>query len=329
MLQEKNVPSPTETTVVVATPRAGTEVATSNTVGRYLARLGPAYAERTRKTMLSDWRCFSLWCGENGLACFPASAETITAYLEALAPVHQLSTLRRRLASISHIHQALGRINPTQDHQVRITLRGLSRLKGQRPVGRRAPLLDVDVKRMLAATGRSLRDCRDRALLLTARDTLARRSELVRLEVADLDFRKSSGDARVLLRRTKSDPDGRSAWLSPETCRALRWWLRRARIKSGSVFCQVDNGGRVGDGLHPQSVAKRFKSMARAAGLDATRISGHSTRLGMAVDLVADGHSLVSVQLAGGWRNPAMPAHYAADLLPELGAVAKYYRNRA
>jgi hypothetical protein len=68
--------------------------------------------------------------------------------------------------------------------------------------------------------------------------------------------------------------------------------------------------------------------MARAAGLDERRISGHSTRIGMAVDLVADGHSLVAVQLAGGWANPAMPAHYAADLLPELGAVARYHAAR-
>jgi site-specific recombinase XerD len=157
---------------------------------------------------------------------------------------------------------------------------------------------------------------------------LARRSELARLEVADLDFRSTSGDARALLRRTKADPEGRTAWLSPETCRALHWWLRRARIKEGPVFCQVDNGGRVGAGLHPQSVAKRFKAMARAAGLDERRISGHSTRIGMAVDLVADGHSLVAVQLAGGWANPAMPAHYAADLLPELGAVARYHAAR-
>ncbi|WP_340117888.1 tyrosine-type recombinase/integrase [Pelagibius sp. 7325] len=326
MLQDKNGLSPRGTTVVVATPHSGTELTAS--VDRYLERLGAAYAERTRQIMSSDWRCFSRWCGENGQAPFPASAETIMRYLADLAPLYRLSTLRRRLASLSHIHQALGVANPIQDHQVRITLRGLARLKGQRPEGRRAPLLDADVKRMLAATGRSLRDCRDRALLLTARDTLARRSELARLEVADLDFRATSGDARVLLRRTKADPDGRSAWLSPETCRALRWWLRRARIKKGAIFCQVDNGGRVGDSFHPQSVAKRFKAMARAAGLDERRISGHSTRIGMAVDLVADGHSLVAVQLAGGWANPAMPAHYAADLLPELGAVARYHAAR-
>src|SRR3546814_18197147 len=48
----------------------------------------------------------------------------------------------------------------------------------------------------------------------------------------------------------------------------------------------------------------------------------------MTVDLVADGHSLVAVQLAGGWRSPAMPGHYAADLLPELGAVARYHAAR-
>ncbi|HEY9538297.1 MAG TPA: tyrosine-type recombinase/integrase, partial [Kiloniellaceae bacterium] len=99
-------------------------------------------------------------------------------------------------------------------------------------------------------------------------------------------------------------------------------------ISQGPVFRGIDNAGRIGSGLHPQAVARRFKKLARAAGLDASRIGGHSTRLGMCCDLVASGQSLVAVQLAGGWASPALPAHYAEDLLPELGAVASYHRTR-
>jgi len=315
--------------ILLPSPPPGALTCDDAAVEGYLGRLGPAYAPRTRQSMASDWRCFSAWCARNDLAPFPATPEVVIAYLAALCEAHRLSTLRRRLATLSHVHRALGVANPTLAQDVRLILRGLARLKGERPVGRRAPLREADVSQMLAASGRGLRDCRDRAILLTARDSLARRSELARLEVADLDFRQASGDARVLLRRTKGSSQGRSAWLAPLTCRALRTWLRRARIEEGAVFRQVDNGGRVGSGLHPQAIARRFKQMARAAGLDATRVSGHSTRIGTCIDLVADGQSLVAIQIAGGWSSPEQPANYAADLLPELGAVARYYRGRA
>src|SRR3546814_11975732 len=81
--------------------------------------------------------------------------------------------------------------------------------------------------------------------------------------------------------------------------------------------------GSIGSCFHPQAVARRFRKLGRAAGLDASRIGGHSTRLGMCCDLVASGQSLVAVQLAGGWASPALPAHYAEDLLPELGEIGR------
>ncbi len=302
---------------------------TDDAVRAYLARIAPAYAARTRQGLASDWACFTRWCTENARTPFPASPATVISYLEAMSNVHSIATLRRRLASLSHLHDALTVTNPTHEPQVRLLLRGLARVLGSRPQHRRAPLRQDDVEKMIAILGESLWDLRDKAMLLTARDSLARRSELARLAVADLDFREGSGDARIVLRRTKAESDGRSAWLAPGTCEALGAWLVRARISEGHVFRRIDNAGRIGTSFHPQSIARRFKKMARAAGLEATKISGHSTRIGTCIDLVADGQSLVAIQLTGGWASPAQPALYAADLLPELGAVARYYRSRA
>lgn len=88
--------------------------------------------------------------------------------------------------------------------------------------------------------------------MLTARDSLTRRSELARLAVADIEWR-GAGDARAILRRTKGDAEGRSVWLAPETCVALRAWLARAGLDAGPVFRKVHSDGRVGDGLLAQT----------------------------------------------------------------------------
>src|SRR3546814_436860 len=185
MLQDKEIIAP-DTVVVVATPRQGRDVTDLCAVDRYIARLGPAYAKRTQELLASDWKSISAWCVENGLPSFPTSPETVVAYLTSHSSVYRVSTLRRRMASLSHLHSALGEANPVHSQAVRLTLRGIARTRGERPAGRRAPLRQGDIEAMIATLGTSLRDLRDRTLLQVARDSLARRAELARLEAEDI-----------------------------------------------------------------------------------------------------------------------------------------------
>ncbi|CAK0754409.1 hypothetical protein WCLP8_2590007 [uncultured Gammaproteobacteria bacterium] len=183
---------------------------------------------------------------------------------------------------------------------------------------------------MLATTGEALIDRRDMALMLIARDMLARRSELVATQVEDLAF-AADGSATVLIRRSKTDPAGQGAilWLAPRTVVALRGWLEAAGITTGSIFRSVAKGGNtVGEALEPGEVARLFKKLTKRAGIDSTQISGHSARVGMAQDLVAHGAELPEVMQAGRWKSPTMPARYVERLTAGRGAVAHYYGRR-
>jgi integrase len=59
---------------------------------------------------------------------------------------------------------------------------------------------------------------RERALLSVGYDTMARRSELVALNIEDFSF-LNDGSGRVLIRRSKTDQagEGSKAYLSPDT----------------------------------------------------------------------------------------------------------------
>src|SRR3546814_15531028 len=105
------------------------------------------------------------------------------------------------------------------------------------------------------------------------------------MRISDWSSDVCSSDLR---RRTKRSGEARSAWLAPRTCAALHAWLKRAEIAAGPVFRRVHSDGRLGEPLLGQAIARRFKSLAAAAGLEATRVSGHSTRIGMCVDHVAE-----------------------------------------
>ena len=65
-----------------------------------------------------------------------------------------------------------------------------------------------------------------------------------------------------------------------------------------------------------------MKSRCEDAGFKGA--SGHSLRIGSAVSLASRGASVVEMQLAGRWKSPAMPAHYASKQLAERGAMSKY-----
>lgn len=75
-------------------------------------------------------------------------------------------------------------------------------------------------------------------------------------------------------------------------------------------------------------VSRILKRLAQQAGLEPSTISGHSVRVGMAQDLVANGADLPAVMQAGRWATPAMPARYAERLLARRGAVARMQGQR-
>jgi hypothetical protein len=84
-------------------------------------------------------------------------------------------------------------------------------------------------------------------LLCVAYDTMARRSELVALDVEDLTP-SPNGAGTALIRRSKTDQagEGARAYLSKETVRHLLRWLQAGSITDGAVFRRLVGRERVG-----------------------------------------------------------------------------------
>jgi site-specific recombinase XerD len=144
-------------------------------------------AANTRRAYAADWRHFLSWCKTAGKVSLPAAPETLVLYLSALAQTAKTSTLSRRLSAISQAHQAAGFDSPTQHLAVRKVMAGIRREKGTAQVGKR-PVVTEDLRAMVATLkGKRLLDVRDLALLLVGFAGAFRRSELVGLNVDDLE----------------------------------------------------------------------------------------------------------------------------------------------
>jgi integrase len=252
-------------------------------------------APATLRAYRSDWAAFTSWCDKRSLASLPAAPDTVARYLTGLAGVNAIATLQRRLTSISQAHQSAGYESPTRASVVRTTWRGIRRTFGVAPA-RKAPLRAADVRALVATLDLdTMGGLRDRALLVVGFAGAFRRSELVALDVEDVEW--TDDGLLVTIRRSKTDQEGQGASIGlpygsdPATCpvRTLRTWLGTAGIDAGSVFRHVDRHGRILARMSGRAAAERVKRACTAAGLDARRYGGHSLRVGLITSAIEGG----------------------------------------
>lgn len=259
-----------------------------------------AKSERTLAAYQSDWNDFAEFCRRTGQGSLPARPETVALYLTWLVDERRrkASTLARRVAAISQVHQAAGYPTPTAESVVRSVLAGIRRVHGSEQ-NAKAALSPELLKKLIAKLPDTLRGRRDRALLLVGFAGALRRSELVALSVRDVVF---EAEGLVLtIRRSKTDPTAEGQLVGIpysndlETCpvRALRAWLEAAQITEDAVFRPIERwSNRIEPRpLEDRRVATLLKSLVNRAGLDPKSFAGHSLRSGLATAAAAGGAS--------------------------------------
>ena len=284
------------------------------------AYAGRSKSEATIRAYAAGWRDFLSFCEQREASALPASDHTVAAYLANLADRGaRAATIARRLVVISQAHKAADLPSPTTSSLVSRTHAGIRRTLGTAQQGK-APALVDDLKRMLGKLPGTRVGLRDRALLLLGFAGAFRRSELVSLDVADLEF--SRAGLIVTLRKSKTDQEGRSRRLgipygsSELTCpvRSLQSWLASARIVDGPVFRSLDRFQRVQPGrLSDKAVALVVKRRAKAVGLDPARYAGHSLRAGLATSAAAAGASERVIMSQTGHRSADMVRRYIRE----------------
>lgn len=273
--------------------------------------LDACWADATKRAYAADVRDFRAWGGE-----VPASAESLAQYLADRASRLSPATLARRLAGIGAAHSAAGFRDPTKSPLVNRVLKGIRRTHGV--AQRRALPLDPRRWRQAWRGSDGLREKRDKALILLGFAGAFRRSELVSLDAQDLSW--SERGLAIRLRKSKTDQERASRivavpWVG-EMCaaRAVKAWLAASGIRQGAVFPSIDQQGRLGNRLHPQSVNLIVKALARREGLPADAMSGHSLRAGFVTSAVREGASPVSIQRQTGHASLDMLARYIREL---------------
>lgn len=260
------------------------------TVGDYAAE---ARAPLTNRAYQSDWLNFERWCDQEGRRPFPASDETIAAYIAARARSGRvdIATIKRNLTSIRHYHKAAGLSQAGRSRLVADTTRGIERLT-RKTDERKSPLLVADVRAMCQhLPGPDPMEIRDRAIILITFAAALERLEVAALDVADLGF---LGKGMIVttrnLRRSQHRGTAKIRVISGESLvvcpvRTMGAHLYAAGIKSGPVFRRERDGGR----MSPRALAERVKSAAMAIGKDPATVGAASLRRGFAISALEGG----------------------------------------
>jgi integrase len=286
-----------------------------------------AYSANTLRAQKADGAIFQAFCESRSEPYLPADPKTIRAFIEDRVKAgNRPATIRRYAATISRVHTAAGLLNPCSSEAVRLGLKRMGRETSARQQ-QAHPLSWKDIKEFIESAGEGLRADRERAMLCVAYETLARRGELVALEIRDIDLHPD-GTAQALIRRGKTDAEGqgRAAYLSRETVRWLKVWLDHAGIQEGALFRRLIGQTQIGGQLNPGSIAQIFKRVAQWIGMPARSvagISGHSTRVGATQDLAALDIDLAAITQAGGWKSTRMPLQYSEKINATRSAMAR------
>lgn len=281
-----------------------------------------ALAQGTRAAYARAWRHFAEWCHGMGLESCPALPGTVGAWIGAAASAGRSpSRIAVVLAAVRAAHLAAGHADPGGHPQVRQVMAGVRRELGGRARPKAALVAISDgtaaapLFQVIDAIGtQGLIDLRDRALLLVGFAAALRRSELARLEVADVErtprglllrVREGKGD-RTRRGETVAVPRGTVR----DPVAALDAWLEAAGIGRGPIFVRCD-GCRLGDSaMDGGSISRAVRRRVAAAGLDPADFSGHSLRSGFLTSAAERGASIWKLKEVSRHKSTAVLERY-------------------
>lgn len=144
---------------------------------------------------------------------------------------------------------------------------------------------------------------------------MLRRGETAELRWRNVQSAAVGGGGLLTIRRAKNDPDGRGAVnpLSPLAMARLDAIRPHPPEPDALIF-----------GLSEDAIRARIKRVAERIGLGREGYSGHSLRVGHAIDLRARGASELDIKDAGRWRSTAMVNVYTRSMAAQRSAVAAH-----
>lgn len=279
-------------------------------------RMRGAYSDNTIKGYRSDFLNYERWCQQRGYTPLPADTEVLVEYIESMCEVHKSATIRRKIHSLGSLLELLGLDDCTREPDVKMALKRANRTLG-RAQKQATPLTRDILDKLKSLCDDSPMGVRNHVMLQLGYETMRRRSELCQFTFEDRD--KLPGGRGILhLRRSKTDQEGtgKRIPISHHLEALLDQWASTLRQQglnpSGPILRRVYANGQIGTAaIRGRAISDTLKHLQQQAGLThIPPLSGHSFRVGAALDLLTRGVPFEVIMLRGGWRAESTALSY-------------------
>ncbi len=288
-----------------------------------LNNLKSSKAHNTLRAYKSDFRDYVAFCSKHGFSSLPSEPKIVSLYLTHLSKNSKISTLKRRLVSISVIHKLKGHYLDTKHPIIIENLMGIKRVKGSIQKGKK-PILINHLKLIINVINEQkisdIKKIRDKTIILVGFGGGFRRSELISIDFEDLEFVPEG--VKINIKRSKTDQFGEGMvkglpyFTNEIYCPVynLKQWLELSNIKSGSIFRRFKKGSLLSNNrLTDQSVALIIKDYLSLAGIEKKSYSGHSLRSGFATVAAESGADERSIMSMTGHKTTQMVRRYIRE----------------
>jgi integrase len=232
-------------------------------------------------------------------------------YVDYLATIRKSATIRRRINSLGTVLKLSKNYDPTKQPEGILAIKRMHRKIG-RAQQQATPLTKPLLNQLLSNCDNSLRGLRNQVLLRLGYETMRRRSELCAFKFEDI-CKGANGKPAIRLNFSKTDQFGTGKILpiSQELFDLLGKW-RSTISGEGYILRSINRHGHFGSNLHPGSISTLLKALQKdlKVDYDGQSLSGHSFRVGAAIDLLEQGEPLERIMLRGGWQTDSTAMSY-------------------
>ena len=280
-------------------------------------------ASNTLRAYKSDFKDFEVFCSKHGFKSLPSEPKIVSLYITHLSKNSKISTLRRRLVSISMVHKLKGLYLDTKHPIIVENLMGIRRVKGSIQIGKK-PILINHLKLIINAINhqkiKEIKKLRDKSIILIGFGGGFRRTELISIDHEDLEFVPEG--LKITIKRSKTDQYGEGMikglpyFNNQIYCpvKNLQKWLDISKIKTGPIFRRFSKGLSLTEKrLTDQSVVLLMKEYLNIAGIDNKNFSGHSLRSGFATVAAESGADERSIMAMTGHKSTQMVRRYIRE----------------
>ena len=281
-----------------------------------LAKFDGAFAENTIRAYRSDFIQYQTWCSHNNIDPIPATADAMAQYVDYLATTRKSATIRRRINSLGTVLKLSKHYNPTSQPEVILAIKRMHRKIG-RAQQQATPLTKPLLNQLLSNYDNSLRSLRNKVLLRLGYETMRRRSELCALKFEDICQAPNKKPAiRLNFSKTDQFGTGKILPISKELFDLLEKW--KEIVGDGAyILRSINKHGHIGNSLNPASISTILKTLQEGSESEPNEqpLSGHSFRVGAALDLLEQGEPLEKIMLRGGWQSDSTAMKYLRNFL--------------